>query len=101
MEVVFDRELEKKRAELERKREQFYRENGRSGGVEQVVNEEKRRRKERQQKNWLDWYFQFNQEEGFEQLWSKVSGVDNGKEVVIREGDKEVKRITGYQTGFY
>lgn len=101
MEVVFDRELERKRAELNKKRKQFYEENGRYGGVWQIIHKEQRKRKQRQKKIWLDWYFQFNEEEGLEELWKKISGVDDGKETVVKQDGKQIKRIAGFQPGFY
>ncbi len=101
MEVVFDRELERKRAELDKKRKQFYEEYGRQGGVWEIIHKEQRKRKERQEKNWLDWYFQFNKEEGFEELWKKISGIDNGKETVVKQDGKQIKRIIGFQPDFH
>lgn len=101
MEIVFDRDLEWKRAELNKKRKQFYEDYGRTGGVWQIIHRQQKRRKDRQEKAWLDWYFQLNEEEGFEELWNKVCGIDNGKEIVVMQNGKQIKRIEGFQPNFY
>lgn len=85
MEVVFDRELEKKRAQLERSKDLFYRQEGRSvNSVLQVVDWMKRKKREKERKQWMDWYLEFNEAEGMETLWSRISGIDSGIEVKIK-----------------